>query len=93
MVVAVLECRCRVLGSTSLKDKRRAVKSGLSRIRSRFNLSVAEVGAQDHRQWAELAVAGVGSNRRLLEQELTQARKLLEQIDDLEIMDADIIFL
>ncbi|OYD09482.1 DUF503 domain-containing protein [Paludifilum halophilum] len=93
MVVAVLECRCRILGSTSLKDKRRAVKSGLSRIRSRLNLSVAEVGSQDDRQFADLAVAGVGSGSRVVEQELRQAQSLLESIEGLEIIDAEIAFL
>ena len=44
MYVGTLECRCRVIGSKSLKDKRRVIKSGLSRIQSRLNLSVAEVG-------------------------------------------------
>ncbi|MFD1407626.1 DUF503 domain-containing protein [Kroppenstedtia eburnea] len=93
MVVGLLDCRCRILYSTSLKDKRRAVKSGLSRIRHRLNLSVAEVGSQDDRQWADLAVVGVGSDRRIVDSELKQAIRILETIDDLEIVDVEISFL
>lgn len=93
LVVGVLECRCRVLGSRSLKEKRSAVKSGIERIRQRFNLSAAEVGAQDDRQIAMMAVGGVASDKRLLERELTLALNLLENIDGLEIIDADISFL
>ncbi|GGE25141.1 hypothetical protein GCM10011571_29150 [Marinithermofilum abyssi] len=88
MVVGIMECRCRILGSTSLKDKRRAVKSGLERVKHRLNLSAAEVGAQDHWQLAELAFAGVSGDRGLVEKELQQARRLLEQVDGLEIIDA-----
>ncbi|MFD1426262.1 uncharacterized protein YlxP (DUF503 family) [Kroppenstedtia sanguinis] len=93
MVVGLLDCRCRILYSTSLKDKRRAVKSGLSRIRHRLNLSVAEVGFQNDRQWANVAVVGVGSDRGIVDSELKQAVRILETIDDLEIVDVDISFL
>ena len=93
MHIGLLDCRCLLPGATSLKEKRRAVKSGLSRIRHRLNLSVAEVGAQDNRRWAELAVAGVGSDRRIVEKELQEAMRLLESVHDLEIVDAEISFL
>lgn len=69
------------------------MKSGLSRIRHRLNLSVAEVGSQDDRQWADLAVVGVGSDRRIVDSELKQAIRILETIDDLEIVDVEISFL
>ncbi|PTX58624.1 hypothetical protein C8P63_11522 [Melghirimyces profundicolus] len=93
MHVGVLDCRCKILGSTSLKEKRRAVKSGLSRIRHRLNLSASEVGSQDDRQWADLAIAGVGSDRSIVEKELREAMRLLETIDGMEIVEAEIAFL
>ncbi|MFC4077874.1 DUF503 domain-containing protein [Salinithrix halophila] len=93
MVIGVLECRCRIPGAHSLKEKRRAVKSGLERIRHRFNLSAAETGSQDDRQFAVLAVGGVASDKRILERELTLALNLLENNEALEIIEAEISFL
>jgi uncharacterized protein YlxP (DUF503 family) len=49
MTVGILEVRIRLFASESLKDKRRVVKSLFSRLRSSFNVSVAELG--DHALW------------------------------------------
>ena len=51
-----------VFGATSLKDKRRVVKSLKERLIHKFNASVAEVGSLDHRQQAELGAAIVGND-------------------------------
>jgi uncharacterized protein YlxP (DUF503 family) len=92
MIVGIQECRCRVIGSASLKDKRRVIKSGLDRIRHRFNLTVAEVDYQNDRQLTTLAMVGVGSGKHVVEQELQQALRLLENLDGLEVLDAVITY-
>ena len=56
-----------VFEATSLKDKRRAIKSLKERLISRFNVSAAEVGSLNHRQQAELGVALVGNESRFVE--------------------------
>lgn len=61
MLVGVLELDLALRGARSLKEKRRAVKSLKDRLRSRFNISVAEVDTQDNRQRAILGVALVGN--------------------------------
>ncbi|QBK13960.1 DUF503 domain-containing protein [Thermoactinomyces vulgaris] len=90
--IGVLEFKGRVIASFSLKDKRRVIQSVQAKIRNRFNLSIAEVADQDDRQFVSLAVVGVGSNRMVVEKELEQALRLLEQTDGLEIIAADITF-
>jgi uncharacterized protein YlxP (DUF503 family) len=65
--LAVLHLELNVVQAQSLKDKRRAVKSFKDRIRNGHNVSIAEVGALDHRQRAVLAVAMVGSDRTYVE--------------------------
>lgn len=92
MYIGVLECSGRIWESTSLKDKRRVIQSGLTRIRTKYNLSVAEIEHQDHRQMTSLAFVGVGSSKKIVEKELQQALHLLEGIDGLEIVDAVITF-
>lgn len=92
LFIGLLSCHCRIFGSTSLKEKRRVLQSVQTRIRQRFNLSVAEIDLQNDRQIAELAFVGVGSSQRVIEQELRKASQLLEQTVELEILDAQIIW-
>ncbi|WP_424321681.1 DUF503 domain-containing protein [Hazenella coriacea] len=92
-MIGLLEVSGRVIGSSSLKDKRSVIKRGQTRIRNQFNLSVAEIGHQDDRQITELALVGVGSNRVIVEKELQQALKLLESLDGLEIYEAELSYL
>jgi uncharacterized protein YlxP (DUF503 family) len=63
MVIGVCVLELSISESSSLKDKRKIVKSVLARLRNEFNVSVAEVGAQDQRQWAVIGVACVSSDR------------------------------
>lgn len=90
--IGLLECDCRILGSTSLKDKRRVLQSVQTKISHQFNLAVAEVGRQDHWQFTQLAFVGVGSHQQTVERELRKASNLLENRWDLEILDAQIIW-
>ena len=67
MVIGSLSLKLAVFESTSLKDKRRVIKSLKDRLAGRFNVSVAEVGSLDHRQQAELGVALVANDSRFVE--------------------------
>lgn len=73
MVVGLCTLSLRIPQARSLKDKRSVVRSVLTRVRARFNVSVAEVAAQDRHKDAVLAVAAVGSSR-------TAVSELLEQV-------------
>lgn len=72
MTVGVLELNLVIREALSLKDKRRVVKSLKDRLKSRFDVAVAEVGAQDVRQQAVLGVAVVGNDARVLGQVLNK---------------------
>jgi len=61
MIVGSLRIRLLIRESRSLKDKRQVVRSIKDRLRNRFNVSVAEIEAQDHRQLAVLAMAMVSN--------------------------------
>jgi uncharacterized protein len=62
MHVAVLQVRLHVPGVTSLKDKRRVVKSILERARQRFGMAAAEVDDQDVHRVAVLGFAAVSGS-------------------------------
>jgi len=61
MIVGSLRVRLLVRESRSLKDKRQVVQSIKDRLRNAFNVSVAEVDEQDHRQLVVLGLAMVSS--------------------------------
>jgi len=73
MIVGSLRVRLLVRESRSLKDKRQVVRSIKDRLRNAYNISVAEVEAEDHRQLVVLGVAMVSN-------EAAHVRKTLEQI-------------
>ena len=57
MIVAVAIFELHIEHAQSLKEKRMVVKSLRDRLRSRFEISAAEVGLQDLHQRARLAVS------------------------------------
>ncbi len=61
MIVGSLRVRLLVRESRSLKDKRQVVRSIKDKLRNTFNVSVAEVEAEDHRQSIVLGVAMVSN--------------------------------
>ena len=61
MIVGSLRIRLLIRESRSLKDKRQVVRSIKDRLRHQYNVSVAEVEAQDHRQLVVLGVAMVAN--------------------------------
>jgi len=73
MIIGSLKVRLLVRESRSLKDKRQVVRSIKDKLRNGFNVSIAEVDAEDHRQLAVLGVAMVGN-------ETGHVRSALEQI-------------
>ena len=66
-IVGLVHLDLYVAEATSLKDKRRVVKSFKDRLSHRHNVSVAEVGDQDNHRRAVLAVAMVANDRRYVE--------------------------
>lgn len=61
MFVGVLRLSFSLVGATSLKDKRRVVRSFKERVINKFRVSVAEVGELDHPRFAWIAVAVVSN--------------------------------
>ena len=87
LFISLLTIELLVPWARSLKDKRSAVRGLKDRLRSRFNASVAEVGYQDKWQRAVIAVCILGSDRRQLEAEMSRARQLCEEAQDVQIAD------
>lgn len=63
MHIAVETFRLGIPGADSLKAKRMVVKSIKSKIRNRFNVSVAETGLHELQQSAEISIAVIADGR------------------------------
>jgi uncharacterized protein YlxP (DUF503 family) len=69
MIVGVLTAQLHMQGITSLKQKRSIVKGLIGRLKSRFNISIAEVDHQDNKTSAVVAVAMVSNDTRFIDQQ------------------------
>ena len=89
MVVGISTIVLRIPGNTSLKGKRRVVKSLIARLQNTFNASVAEIGANDSHQRAEIGLAFVGNDRRRINSKLDKALNFVEAMQVAEIIDSE----
>ena len=85
MIVGVLRVRIILREAFSLKEKRSVVKGIKDRVQQRFNVSIAEIDAQDARQRAELGVATVGNDKRHLEGLLNQVLRHVRGAPGVEV--------
>jgi uncharacterized protein YlxP (DUF503 family) len=84
MIVGVAECECIIYNAHSLKEKRAVLQRILTRLKQKFNVSVAEVDYQDTWQRTKIAIAVVTSTRVTTEQELKNALKLIDSFPEIE---------
>ena len=70
----------------SLKDKRQVLQSLKTRLRDKFNLSVAEVGDQDLWQKAILGMACVANESAHVNQVLDQAVNLIQSVPVIQLV-------
>ena len=73
----------------SLKGKRKVVKAMISRLRNNFNLSVAEVGANDIYQRAEIGFSLVGNDGSLINSKIDKIFNLAEDLGLAEIIETE----
>lgn len=80
MIVASQTWELSIPGCSSLKEKRGVVRSMRDRLRSKFNVSVAETGLQDVHARAELSIAIVTTDRRQATSILDKADQFVESL-------------
>jgi uncharacterized protein YlxP (DUF503 family) len=90
MLVALERFDLRIPACGSLKEKRHVVKTLTSAIRSRFNVSVAEVDHHDLWQRTALAVAIAAGEGYHAKRVLHEVERLVERWADVELIDAQV---
>lgn len=93
MFVALLTLELHIPGSGSLKDRRRVVKGMKDRIRSRFNVSVAEVDETELWQRATLGIACVSNDRAHASEVLDKVVDLVRSNTSADLIDYGVEFL
>lgn len=89
MVVGILKITLIIPGNSSLKGKRKVIKSLLDKLRSKFNLAAAEVEDNDLWQKAGLGLALVGNDRRFINSSMDKVLDFIYRTSDAEIIDSD----
>lgn len=78
-----------ISGSTTLKEKRRVVQSLISRIRTRFHVSVAEVDHQDLQRRAAIGVSCVSGSHFQVQNMLEEMERFVRGQFEIEVLSVD----
>ena len=91
MIVGVCKITLRLPENQSLKGKRRVVSSLCSRIRNKFNVSIAEVDDNDAWQIATLGITCVSNSGQHAEQTLDAVVSYIESSrQDVELLECQV---
>jgi uncharacterized protein YlxP (DUF503 family) len=87
MIVGIRQWDLQLYGCHSLKDKRSILQSLKASLRNGLNIAVAETGQQDAWQRSEIACATVASDRRVAEETLRAADRMIEKANGVRVID------
>ena len=78
---------------SSLKGKRQVIKSLVTRVRDKFNVSISEVGGHDLWQRARVGICLIGTDKRFVNSSLDKVLDYIEGLGLLEVVSSDVEFL
>lgn len=91
MHVSLCQIELRLPENHSLKGKRQVIKSIITRLQNKFNVSIAEVDNQDLWQLATLGVACVSNHRRHADETLANVvRFIVQNYPEVELLSSEI---
>jgi hypothetical protein len=85
MVVGICQLNLYLYGNNSLKGKRQILRQIIDRTKSRFNVSIAEVGDNDLWQSAKIGFSLVGNDSRVINSKLDKIKGFIESINAAEV--------
>lgn len=88
-----MNIRLVIRGATTLKDKRRVIKSLKDRVKNNFNVSISEIGTLDHCQYSRLGVAMVGNDKRYVNGALSNLVNMFRVTTSVELVDYHLEFI
>ena len=90
MVIGVCKLEFRIPENHSLKEKRHVLRKLIDRVRTRFNVAIAEVGDNDLWQRAQMGFCTVGNDRRHINSSLDKVIYFIEQMNLVEMVHTEI---
>ena len=95
MFIGTLKFEIIIPGSSSLKDKRRIIQSLQNKIKSKFNVSIAEIDYQDKWQRAVIGLCFVNSEKKEIESIREKIKEIVFNNTDIMVINelSEIIYL
>lgn len=87
MKVGLIQLELSIPWANSLKDKRHAIKGLKQRLHQRFNVSAAEVGANDEYRTALIGVAAVANDVKFLQSVCQKVVNFVEEHTETNLED------
>lgn len=83
-MIGYVQCECIIYDVQSLKEKRAVLQRVVTRLKQKYNISVAEVDYQNVWQRTKLGIVAVTAERTATEQELQRALQFIDSFPEIE---------
>ncbi|BDG48008.1 MULTISPECIES: DUF503 family protein [Parageobacillus] len=83
-MIGFVACECLIYDAQSLKEKRAVLQRIITRLKQKYNISVAEIDHQNVWQRTTLGIVAITSSRVTTERELQRALALIDSFPELE---------
>lgn len=90
MIIGSCSLKLMIYEANSLKSKRQVLKSIIERIKSRFNVSIAEVGLNDKWQLALIGFACVTKDNKHAQSTISNVINFIDEDSRVEILEENI---
>lgn len=90
MIIGSCKIKLKIYSSYSLKDKRRILKGLMGKLKSRYNISIAEVEDNDLWNIATIGMACVSNSKSLTNEIVDKVIKFIDFNEDVEIINIEI---
>lgn len=90
MIIGACRVKVHIFESYSLKDKRKVIKSLVERLKSRYNISIAEIDNLDNWKTALIGFACVSNKTKHVQSVISNVLDFIENDGRLEITEENI---
>jgi len=87
MTIGVLNIMLEIPSAFSLKEKRKVLNSLKAKLKSKFNISVAEIGAKDIWNRAEIGIALISDDTSFCNEQLGKVIDFVNNQHDMVVLD------
>lgn len=90
MIIGSCELKLQIFEANSLKEKRHTIKSIIGRLKSRFNISIAEIGLNDSWKTSMIGFACVTNDTQHANEIIDKVIKFIDGDSRVEIIEYNI---